>query len=54
MTGDEDLGVARLSEQSGLSLGQVRYALKPLLERELVVMQGIQGKRETTYRLNLS
>lgn len=54
VTGDEDLGVSRLSEQSGLSLGQVRYALKPLLERELVVMQGIQGKRETTYRLNLS
>jgi len=36
-------------DATGLSESQVRYALKPLIERGLVHMQGGQGRRGTTY-----
>lgn len=38
-----------ICDVTGLSAGQVRYALVPLLERGLVLMHGGQGKATTTY-----
>lgn len=40
-----------ISESTGLSANQARYALKPLVDRDLVVMHGGVGQKETTYTL---
>lgn len=45
------LSAPELAEQLGLSLAQVRYALRPLLERGDVVMVGGQGSHATVYAL---
>lgn len=46
--------IKELSHVSGLEVHQVRYALRPLLERDLVEMQGGQGVTRTTYRPKLN
>lgn len=48
---DGEFTVRELQEITKLSDGQVRYALAPLLEREIVRMNGGQGSRRTTYSL---
>lgn len=40
-----------LVDKTGLSRGQVRYALDPLLQRGIAMMEGGQGDRMTSYRL---
>lgn len=42
---------ADLQQATGLSYGQVRYALRALIENGLVTVDGGQGHRRTTYRL---
>lgn len=42
---------ADLQHATGLSYGQVRYALRALIENGLVTVDGGQGHRGTTYRL---
>lgn len=49
--GSRGQSISELQEKSGLSLGQTRYALAPLLQEGLVRMEGGQGSRKTTYRL---
>lgn len=49
---DGELSAPELAEQLGLSLAQVRYALRPLLESRYVVMVGGQGSHSTVYALN--
>ena len=44
--------VKEIANDAELEIHQVRYALQPLLERSLVVMQGGQGVRRTTYHVN--
>lgn len=41
----------QIIEATGLSDGQVRYALEPMLRDGIVVMNGGQGSRATTYSL---
>ena len=41
----------QLVAESGLSNSQVRYGLSPLLERNIIVRKGGQGKKATTYQL---
>lgn len=48
---DGKLSASELAEQLGLSLAQVRYALRPLLESRYVVMVGGQGSHSTVYAL---
>lgn len=43
-----------ISTATGLSLGQVRWAMKSLVEADLATMEGQQGDRTTTYRLSLA
>lgn len=38
-------------EKTGLTAGQVRYALAPLIREGIVLMEGGQGSRDTTYQL---
>jgi ATP-dependent DNA helicase RecG len=45
------LGIARLVEATGLSRRQVSYALGHLMEQGLVVRNGSQGDKSTTYDL---
>lgn len=44
--------IDQLTGQTELSLAQVRYALKPLIEERLVLMNGGQGKKLTTYEVS--
>ncbi|SER95082.1 ATP-binding protein [Corynebacterium cystitidis] len=46
-----DSTVHQLSEYTGLSVGQVRYALDPLITQGYAKMNGGQGSRRTTYSL---
>ncbi|MFW0118833.1 winged helix-turn-helix domain-containing protein [Rothia sp. P5764] len=46
-----ELSAPELAERLGLSLAQVRYALRPLLERGDMVMVGSQGSHSTVYAL---
>ncbi|KAA8721711.1 hypothetical protein F4V58_10760 [Corynebacterium phocae] len=41
--------IKELTRRTGLSVGQVRYALTPLLEHSLVAMEGGQGTKVTSY-----
>lgn len=50
-SGDPERGIADLVSATGLSLGQVRYALGPLLEKNLITMHGGQGLKSTTYQV---
>ncbi|MCF4006861.1 putative DNA binding domain-containing protein [Corynebacterium uropygiale] len=45
------LTIHELSDAAELSIGQVRYALKKLIEERIVTMEGKQGQRSTRYRL---
>lgn len=51
LEGQKNLSAAELAQELKLSLAQVRYALRPLLEAELVVRDGGQGSHATVYRL---
>lgn len=42
-----------ISTATDLSLGQVRWAMKSLVEADVATMQGQQGDRTTTYRLRV-
>ena len=44
-------GISAIIAETGLSEGQVRYALKALLAHGEVVMRGAQGRRDTTYEV---
>ncbi|AKK12188.1 ATP-binding protein [Corynebacterium uterequi] len=48
---DGELSVRDVQQRTGLTTGQVRYSLKPLVHKGLVEMIGGQGARATTYRL---
>ena len=48
----ESATVKEIANDVGLEIHQVRYALQPLLERGLIVMQGGQGVRKTSYHVN--
>lgn len=50
---NSDLTIHELSEGAGLTIGQVRYALRAPLSRGTVQMIGGQGRRSTRYHLNL-
>lgn len=43
--------IAEIAEVAGLSVAQIRYALGSLLAEGIVVRDGGQGRRATTYRL---
>lgn len=45
------LTVNLLTANTGLSTGQVRYGLAPLLREGIVTMEGGQGDRATVYRI---
>lgn len=47
----ESYEIKAIQDATGLSVNQVRYALTPLLEKDLVRMNGGQGARQTTYQL---
>lgn len=48
-SGSGKMAISALREETGLSIGQVRYALQPLLEEGLIRMEGGQGSRHTSY-----
>ncbi|WP_130866500.1 ATP-binding protein [Acidipropionibacterium timonense] len=48
---DDDLTIHDLVRNTGLTIGQVRYALRAPLAEGIVVMAGGQGVRSTTYRI---
>lgn len=47
--GSEPLEVTDISEKTGLTANQIRYALSPLLTSGVVVREGGQGHKITTY-----
>ncbi|WP_462418835.1 ATP-binding protein [Kytococcus sp. Marseille-QA3725] len=47
----EGISIHDLAAESSLNIGQVRYALKRPLAEGVVLMEGRQGDRTTTYRL---
>lgn len=51
---DEPRTFAAITERTSLSEGQVRYALRVLIDAGVVRMQGAQGRRDTVYMLEVS
>lgn len=51
---EEARSLGELIASTGLSEGQVRYALAQLIESQTVVMLGAQGVRGTTYARSTS
>lgn len=51
LANENGITLKQLQLETGLSAGQLRYALEPLIRDGRVVMLGGQGRRSTTYRL---
>lgn len=50
LSGEIGITLKELQLKTGLSAGQLRYALEPLISDDWVMMIGGQGRRSTTYR----
>lgn len=49
LAGRGELGINDIAQRAGLSISQTRYALRPLVNEEFVIVQGGQGISGTVY-----